>query len=64
MFQKKLKKVGSWNGLIPLKNNHMKINIEKVAETVVNIFAIAVGVLLVGTCGVFIYAILKSIFGS
>lgn len=42
----------------------MKINIEKVAETVISIFAIAVGVLLVGTCGVFIYAILKGIFGS
>ena len=57
-------RVGLWSGLIPQKSNHMKINIEKVAETVVSIFAIAVGVLLVGTCGVFIYAILKSIFGS
>jgi hypothetical protein len=42
----------------------MKINIEKVVETIISIFAIGVGILLIGTCGVFVYAILKSIFGS
>lgn len=42
----------------------MKINTEKVAETVISILAIAVGILLVGTCSVFVYAIFKGIFGS
>ncbi len=40
----------------------MKVNIEKVAETVVSIFAIGVGILLIGTVSVFVYAIIKSVF--
>ncbi len=40
----------------------MKINIEKVVEVLINIFAIGVGILLVTTASVMVYAMLKSIF--
>jgi len=40
----------------------MKINIEKVVEVLINVFAIGVGILLVTTVSVMAYAMLKSIF--
>lgn len=40
----------------------MKIDVEKIAEVVISVFAIGVGVLLIGTVSTFIYAIVKSIF--
>jgi uncharacterized membrane protein YuzA (DUF378 family) len=41
----------------------MKFDVEKIAETVISIFAIGVGILIVGTVGVFAYAIIKTVFG-
>lgn len=40
----------------------MKFNTEKVVETIVSIFAIAVGILVMSTVGVMAYAIIKSVF--
>ncbi len=41
---------------------YMKIDVEKIAEVVISVFAIGVGILLIGTVSTFIYAIVKSIF--
>lgn len=40
----------------------MKLNIEKIVEVVINVIAIGVGVLLIGTTSIFIYSIVKAIF--
>jgi hypothetical protein len=40
----------------------MKLDIEKIVEVAINVFAIGVGILLIGTVSTFIYAIVKSIF--
>lgn len=41
----------------------MKFNIEKAVELFVNVLAIGVGVLLIGTVGIFMYAIIRTVLG-
>jgi hypothetical protein len=40
----------------------MKFNREKIVETIISVFAVGVGILLVGTTLTMVYAIIKSLF--